>query len=128
MNNIIINKYFSLAKEISKHSNYKVRVGAVIVKGNRILSVGHNQVRYKSRGLRFTKFKSSLHAERDAISKLDRKILKGSDIYVYREHNVTGSPMLSKPCEQCWWLIEEMKIRRVYYSISEKPYFEMVKL
>lgn len=123
-----INKYFSLAREISKHSNYKVRVGAVVIKGNRILSVGHNQVRYKSRGLKYTKFKQSLHAERDAISKLDKSVLKGASIFVYREHNVNKTPMLAKPCDQCWWLIEEIGIKRIYFTIPEKPYYEMVKL
>lgn len=77
------------------------KVGAVIVKDDQVLAVGHTH--------RF----GSIHAERDAISKLSPEELFGSTLYVTLEPcNHFGK---QPPCSQ---LIVKSKIRRVV--IAEK--------
>jgi deoxycytidylate deaminase len=37
--------------------------------------------------------------------------------------------MLAKPCDQCWWLIEEIGfIKKVVYTTNEFPYFEIARV
>lgn len=95
------------------------KMGAIITKGGRILSSGHNKRRgytkYYTRGA----WKDSLHAERDAIIKLLSKgradQLVGSTIYVTRLM-ADGSLGMSKPCALCEELIRKVGIKKVVYT------------
>ena len=96
----------------SKHNQHKV--GAVVVKGGRVLSTGFNAMRPSS--LLGT---PTLHAEGAAILKLmkARRLhdLSGSDIYVTR-FTRGGAVGCAKPCPACHALIESVGIRRIYYT------------
>lgn len=101
-------------KEALKSTFKKHRLGAVVVKGNRILSVGHNQLRPSA----ITKTKT-LHAEAAAILKLlkERRLhdLVGSDLYVTR-FTKSGRIGMAMPCEACQELIASVGIANVYYT------------
>lgn len=106
---------FRIAAKTAKQSPHKQhRLGAVIVKGHRILSTGYNEIRYSK-----TIGKNTLHAEASAIKQLlDRRALVdlvGSDLYVTRftRGGVVG---MAKPCESCMALITSVGIRRIYYT------------
>lgn len=90
------------------------RVGAVITKGNRILSTGYNEVRYSK-----TIGKNTLHAEAAAIRKLldigSLGHLVGSDIWVTR-FTRAGRVGMARPCPSCMALITAVGIRRVYFT------------
>ena len=73
------------------HPIYKM--GAAIVKGNSLVSVGFNH--------------RAIHAEASAIGRRD---VKGCDIYVARQRR--GK---SKPCEKCMRLLKEAGIRKFHY-------------
>lgn len=106
------------AETAAKQSKFKFRVGAVVVKSGRILSVGCNSLRYTHH--RFPKkHEQSLHAEQSAILKLltARRFsdLAGATIYVARL-NSQDRPALAKPCKFCMALINAVGIRKVFYS------------
>jgi deoxycytidylate deaminase len=116
-------KYIEKAKEESLKSDHQHKIGAIFVKGNRILAKGYNQIRHLKIGKKYTNFDCSLHAERDCLSKLDKENIFGGELYIYR-HRRTGEPGLAKPCPQCMWMIKELGVKRIMYSINEFPYWE----
>ncbi|MFQ3307248.1 MAG: tRNA(adenine34) deaminase [Candidatus Midichloriaceae bacterium] len=83
----------------------EVPVGAVITKGNEVISKSHNFVE---------KFKNSTsHAEINCIigasKKLDSKFLNECDIYITLE-----------PCAMCAQAISFARIKRIYYGASDE--------
>lgn len=107
-------KFFDLAKKVSKLSNHSHhRLGSVIVRGSKIVSVGTNKVKTHPRS---THPFHSLHSEMAAIL-LAKQELYGCEIYVYRETK-DGIPALSKPCIYCLPLIQESGIKKIHYSVN----------
>lgn len=113
----------SSAKEAKKSSFKQHRLGAVIVKGGRILSTGFNQLRYTKELKRPT-----LHAEEDAILKLlkERRLhdLSGAEIFVTR-FTKAGATGMARPCDTCMALIRSVGIHTMHFTtdgntISEK--------
>jgi deoxycytidylate deaminase len=90
------------------------RVGAVIVKGNRVLSTGYNELTY-------SKFigKPSVHAEERAVVKLLKEHrlsdLAGSTIYVSR-FTKSGKLGVSRPCCRCSDLLRSVGVVRAFYT------------
>jgi deoxycytidylate deaminase len=101
------------SKEAAKSQHNQHRLGAVIVKGDRILSTGFNQLRPSS-----TLRTKTLHAEAAAILKLLKEgrlsTLAGSEIYVTR-FTRGGAIGCSRPCPDCMELIRTVGIRRIHY-------------
>lgn len=120
-------KFLRLARSISLESEHQHKLGVVISSGNRILSVGYNQIRHLKIGKKFTEYDCSLHAERDACSKVDKKKLKGTTLTIYREHK-DGSPAEAFPCDQCLFLLTEMKIKKIVSSTAKFPFYKVTKL
>lgn len=113
-------KFMQIAKEISKHGEHRDhRIGAVIVKKNRVVSLSFNRMRSHPRA---TNPFRSIHAELGAIIKADHMDLDGATIYVYRQLK-DGSPAISKPCQYCHAAIKEAGISEVIYSYNDYPYF-----
>jgi deoxycytidylate deaminase len=106
-----------IASKQAKKSTHRYRLGAVIVKGGRVLSTGYNEIRY-SKELQ----KGSIHAEEAAILKLLKakrlSDLAGSDLYVSRIC-ASGRLGLSRPCSKCMGLIQSVGISKVFYSNDE---------
>ncbi len=104
----------SKAAELSPFHQH--RVGAVVTKGERILSTGYNELRY-TRELQ----KLSVHAEEAAILKLlksrRQSSLVGADLYVTR-FTPGGRIGLAKPCDMCQALIQAVGIRRVFFTTN----------
>jgi len=95
----------------SEKSKHRFKMGATIVRGNKILSKACNIMKTHP------KFGSgqynNLHAEGHAIYKAIRSGIdvSGTTIYVYRENN-----NLAKPCPCCMGLIHKYGIKEVVYS------------
>jgi len=89
---------FGLARKKAKEGDYIYCLGAVIVKGGKILAIARNTPKG--------------HAEVNAIKQASKT--EGADIYVTR-HTPTGMAM-SKPCDNCMVAIKEAGIRRIYYT------------
>jgi deoxycytidylate deaminase len=111
-------KFQKLLQKLKKNSNHPVhQVSAVIAKKNQIISIGFNKYKTHTKSLHPWHY---LHAEADAILKIkDLTKLKGSDIYIYREHR-NGTPALSKPCESCFKMIKKYDIKNIFYIENYK--------
>ena len=105
----------------AQRSPLEHKLGAVIVKDNKVVAAGFNQ--YTVNHYRHA---WSVHAEVAAIMQLRGKppsYLRECEMYVVRigrRHSCPTHPLrLSKPCANCEALIRERGIRRVYYSVNE---------
>ena len=105
------------SKEALKSKFGQHRVGAVIVKNGRVLSVGHNERRYS----RFIG-DETVHAEAAAVVKLlkERRFsdLVGSTCYVTR-FTRGGRIGMARPCAGCSALLTSVGVSRVVFSIDE---------
>lgn len=93
-------KFVAKASDIAVHSNYPYQLGALVFKGGKILSMGHNKI--------------GVHAEVVALNQLKPHQTKGADLIVVRVAK-TGLAM-SKPCPICQVVIKNRGIKRVYYT------------
>ena len=95
----------------------RLKVGALVVKDDRIISIGYNGMpkgwdnnceTEQEDGTIKTK-PEVLHAETNAIAKLARSNESGLDADLFVTHS---------PCLDCAKLIYQAGIRRVYYSVN----------
>lgn len=113
-----MNKHLKRAATKAQASTFdRARIGAVIVKGGRILVTGHNEIRYSKRT---GKTWPSIHAEEKVILTLLKqpgglKQLAGATIYVSRVLK-NGETALAKPCKMCSNLIQAVGIKRVIHT------------
>ena len=115
-----------IAKKQAGNSTYIYKLGAVIVKGQRVLSTGFNSISHCS----VNNFRNSRHAEMDAILKLMHRhnglvSLAGSTLYVTRVTQ-TGRSAMAKPCKKCMDLIRSVGIREVIYTTDNNVVKERV--
>jgi len=94
---------------------------AVLVRRNKILSIGHNSVGSRSKGVGFSH--QTIHAERAVVRNLgDISLLRGATLYVYR-YNAHDKLLDSKPCSECQIFLEkcirEYGLRKVVYSVEK---------
>lgn len=119
--------YFKAARNISKLSNHRCKIGCVVVNGHRIISSGHNSAT-KTHALQ-TKIDKEyfscdcagyLHAETDAlISLINSGInLSRATVYVYRSMR-NGEMGMARPCPRCMGLIKKLGIKKINYSTPE---------
>ena len=109
-------RYFDLARQISKKSTHRDHhIGAVIVKKNKVVSVGFNKAKTHPKSPHNFKH---IHAELDAILGVPLELLKGAEIYTYREKK-DGSLGTSKPCSSCRSMLYLAKIKRCYFSTND---------
>lgn len=104
--------FVKVAKEAASNSTHHHKLGAVIVKKGRVISVGFNKPR-KTHPKSNTRFKT-IHAEFDAILGCDQEDLRGATLYVVR--SARSGPNLAKPCSCCMELIKLVGIKKVVYS------------
>ncbi|MFW6310892.1 MAG: hypothetical protein ACOC1K_01525 [Nanoarchaeota archaeon] len=104
------------ALEEIQNSISMYRVGAVIFKGRRILSSGHNEHRpYSSISLKYRNLNTT-HAEQSAIFSIkDWSKIKGCSILIIRA-NSSGRLSLGYPCPMCQEVINHVGINKVYFS------------
>lgn len=118
-------KHLLNALKFARTHDFNPRMGfnhcAIVVKSNRILSVGFN--RYGWSSIQNRKYNSkkicSVHAEVDALLKLaNRDDAKGATIYVVRLNKLKQSAM-SCPCEMCQVILCEHGVKKAVFSINE---------
>lgn len=113
----VVNKYdfkfsahLSILKKVAMNSSLNHKHGACLMNKNTIYSIGFN---------RYIKEKSTIHAEIDAICKMNKnaKSLKGVDILIIRINEKTDCKLKnSRPCNACIDKLCQRGIRKVYYS------------
>ena len=105
------------ANEVRHESDMKQKVGAALVRGNRIIGLASNRTGKSPTG------SWSRHAEIRATLNRDAG---GADIYVARSHGKDGTFTLARPCNRCKDWLSALGIRRVYYTVDNG--WEMVRL
>lgn len=106
-------KYFDFCKRLSLKSNHhQHKLGACIVKKNKIIGFGYNVDKTHTKSPH--KYKR-LHAEVASILGLPYEELRGSTIYVYRETK-SGDLALARPCASCYEMIKLVGIKYICYS------------
>ena len=100
----------------SEKSNHRFKIGAVVFKGNRILSSGHNEIRSSNIPSKHKLYNNSVHAEQAALLGTDWNKLKGCSILVMRCSKTKGNLSNAKPCPLCQKLLAHIGIRNIYYS------------
>lgn len=106
------------AIEISKESPHRIKMGAAIFKGKRLISLGYNHPMKAAKHLhpQYQRWKGSIHAEVDAILKAKTDLTRCS-IMVVRV-NRFGIFRTAKPCEQCLSYLQAVGIKKIYYTIN----------
>ena len=108
-------------KQAHESKFLRARVGAVVVKGNRVLAVGHNRIGF-SRYLPTRPYPESVHAEQQAILELLKSRrqdeLIGATIYVSRI-GANNNVRLARPCKCCDDLIRAVGISKVVFTTNE---------
>ena len=103
------------AEKQAHKSQFKYRVGAVLVRSGRVLSTGHNKVGHRSK----QRIWESVHAEESAIVNALKSgsmgRIPGSILYVVRILS-DGSLSCAKPCTKCNALIQSVGIKKVVYT------------
>jgi dCMP deaminase len=115
-----INAFMDVAERFAQLSSAKrLQVGCVIVKDNRIISIGYNgmpsgwdnecedEYQYEDGGHEFRTKPEVLHAETNAIAKLARSPESGEGATIFITHS---------PCIDCAKLIYQSGITTVYYK------------
>ena len=112
--------------ELSEYHPYKI--GAVVFKGSRILSSGHNELRGNGKiHPKYKNFENSLHAEQAAILNLKEwEKAKGANILIIRL-NKSGNLSLGYPCPMCQQMIKHLGLNKVFYS-DRQGHISMTKV
>lgn len=103
--------------KLAQNSCLQYKHSACLIQGERIISLGYNKY-IKKNIIQNQIIKSTIHAEIDALCKIDSKYVRGMDILIIR---VCNSKKLgnSRPCNSCIDKLCKRGIRKVYYSNKE---------
>lgn len=105
----------SVAIYMAEQSTCRMRHGAVVVKGGRVLSTGVNKLKNHPLNVSEEHIKKcSVHAEVDAVKKASNP--RGATVYVARI-NKRGDEMLSRPCNKCYEYLIQSGIKKIIYTI-----------
>lgn len=128
-------RYFLIAKRNADRSTYmrltngKIAIGAVIVKGNYVISEGHNKRKtHTFQHVHNTKalYKAptpNIHAEIDCLIQSRFNDLSGCEVYVYRDL-VIGGLGDCRPCAACMNALVDAGVRHVYYTSTSGYHYE----
>jgi len=109
----MIDEYQNKACEQAYKSQYKIRVGAVVVYKNKIVGKGFNKVH--STGVPKLDGK---HAELEALKNTTARYRENSMVFVCRITKCNDLAY-SKPCLACQTVMRKMGVKYVWYSTEE---------
>lgn len=108
-----IERYINLASKIAEKSTSKYRLGCIIVKKGKIVSVGYNstsKTHPKSRT-----WGNYLHSEIRALISLSKEDSNNATVYVARIRK-DSSYAISKPCPVCYEALKVAGIKFIVYT------------
>ena len=116
--------FFRLARRSSLESDYRFRVGAVLVsRSGRPISFGWNKLKtHPIFANPFKTVRTTIHAEMDCVKNISKDDLVGSTMYVYRE-SLVGDVAMARPCSDCMGYLISHGVGTIFYSTSTPPYF-----
>jgi pyrimidine deaminase RibD-like protein len=104
-------EWIDLAQSEARKSPMRSRHGAIAVRRNKVLGIGHNK---------YTSTKYALHAEKSCCKDVgDLRQLCGATIYIVRD----SEHRLSAPCRKCGKLLRRLankfKLKRVFFTVTD---------
>lgn len=109
-------RYLKLARELSRKSTHHTyRLGCVIVKSNRVVGVGYNQLKSHPKSPDAWK---TMHAEFHAILGVKPHELQGGVAYTFRETKC-GKWALARPCKSCEKMLSSCGLKSVVHTIND---------
>lgn len=119
--------YLRLAKNVSKHSNHKYKIGCVICSPKPI-SVGFNKTKTHPRYANPDRsIRRALHAEVSAVISAGKESIQGGTAYIYRELQ-DGTPATARPCKHCMGILREFGVTKICYTIGVYPYYKTERI
>ena len=109
--NILNVGFFRLARNVSLKSDYKIRMGCVIVMHGKPISVGFNSQKSHPQKVGDN---VCVHAEVMALISADTDV-RGGTAYIYRERK-DKTLGLARPCNNCYRRLLEAGIKKIVYS------------
>jgi tRNA(Arg) A34 adenosine deaminase TadA len=100
-----------MAIEQAQKANGTFRHGCIIMSGKNVISKGHNHVRNQIGTL-------SIHAEMDALWKVDSYQYANKKAVVMRLSNGGMKLANSRPCPMCMNLMKQNGVNTIVYSTS----------
>lgn len=108
--------HITFLRKIADHSALSQKHSACLIGGDRIITFGYNKCIKKSI-INDQIVKFTIHAEVDALCKIDNKFVRGMDILIIRlGSSRTKKLRNSRPCNACIDRLSQYGIRKVYYS------------
>lgn len=99
-------------------SNFKQKLGAVVVHRGRVVGSGSNFAHGTGKP-----HVDGQHAEIVALNNTTARYRSGSTVYVTR---MTGNNLrLAKPCKPCQTIMRKMGVKYVWYSCNEGKWHRM---
>ena len=107
-----MNRYMDIARAAAKQSEMPKQVGAVVVRGGRVLGIGFN----REGSCKATPTAWSRHAEISACINTD---VRGATVYVWRGHKTTDAPRMSRPCPSCHAYLTLAGVKAIVFSVND---------
>lgn len=110
-----IKRSVKLARKLAAKGNSpNFRLGAVLLKGNKIISTGRNYF-YKTHP-KATNALRTIHAEVDCVRRIGRfEDPVNSTLVIVRETN-SGLLSMAKPCPHCMDLLYQIGVKDIWYT------------
>ncbi len=100
---------------MANKSTCRHQLGAVLVKGNRIISVGFNKDKTSVR--RSNHPFAAIHSETDCLASALPFEIENATMYIYRELK-NGLVANAMPCRWCREALKKAKVKRICYTIE----------
>ena len=128
-------KFINTAFEIAKATDpvRGSRIGAVIVRKNRVIGVGFNHIKSHPMQKQYARnseaifFHAEIHAIKNALRKISVEDLKQCTLYIARAKKGDGHSNRrhwhygeAKPCSGCANCINEFELKSVVYTTDEQ--------
>ena len=113
---------YAAAVSEAQKSIMQFRVGAVIIRGGKVIGRGYNTHRSRARIMRQVLHQpalASMHAEVAAVLSCNR--LRGSTILVARVSHGDVALGNAKPCVHCLKILAKSGVRRIIYTTGGTP-------
>ena len=114
---MILGRFLKQARKLAlKNPDLKRGFGAVIVDGNRVVSIGRNRRSHPGipdiqlNDMRYW----GLHAETDALLRVNESV-HGMTVYIHGLNRTTGTTVNSQPCKLCAKMLKERGVHKAVY-------------
>lgn len=106
-----LSKAIEIATEQAKKASGNFKHGCVIMSGKTVISKGYNHLRNNVGTL-------SIHAEMEAIWRLDSDLHGSNKKAIIVRVNALGQLANSRPCTMCMCMLKENNVKTIIYSTS----------